>query len=68
MAVRDIQTPRFRAEEKTKKAGLTFADLCELVDKGREAGLDPETAILGDYYVFGTPQGRQGVRIKWLEV
>ncbi|MEU6552112.1 hypothetical protein ABZ915_17775 [Streptomyces sp. NPDC046915] len=68
MAVRDVQTPRFRAEEKSKKSGVTFADLCELVDKGRAAGIDGESQVLGDYWVWGTPQGREGYIAKWLEV
>lgn len=67
MAVRDVQAARFRAEEKAKKAGLTLADLYELVDKAREAGLDPETPVLGDYYVMGAPKGRDGYVTKWLE-
>lgn len=67
MAVRDVQAPRFRAEEKTKKAGVTLADLYELVDKAREAGLNPETVVLADYYVLGTPKGRNGNVLKWLE-
>lgn len=68
MAVRDVQAPRFRAEEKSRKSGLTLADLYELVDKAREAGLDPEAVALCDYYVMGTPKGRTGYIIKWLEV
>lgn len=68
MAVRDVQAPRFRAEEKSKKAGLKLADLYELVDKAREAGLDPEADVLGDYYVMGAPKDRNGYRIKWLEI
>ncbi|MFF8406900.1 hypothetical protein ACF06P_35395 [Streptomyces sp. NPDC015684] len=68
MAVRDVQTPRFRAEEKSRKAGVTFADLCELVEKGRAAGIDPAAVVVGDYYITGTPKGRDGYRTKWLEV
>ena len=68
MAVRDVQAPRFRAEEKSRKAGLTLADLYELVDKAREAGLDGDTLVLAEYYVMGTPKGREGYRAKWMEV
>jgi len=68
MAVRDVQAPRFRAEEKAKKTGVRLADLIELVDRAREAGIDPETVVLGDYYVLGAPRGRRGCIIKWLEL
>ena len=29
--------PRYRAGETSRKEGITFGDLCELVDKGRDA-------------------------------
>lgn len=69
MAVRPTdQTVQLRAEEEKRKEGLTFKDLCELVDKGRERGIDPNALVLGDYWIRNRIDGRDGYRPKWLEV
>lgn len=59
----------FRADEAEKRAGITFADLCELVDRGREAGTAAETVVSGDTWIRGSlPKGRNGYRLKFIEV
>jgi hypothetical protein len=58
---------QIRVTEANKKSSLTFKDLCDLVDKGREAGVEPGTVVAGDTYVTHV-KGREGYVLKYLEV
>jgi hypothetical protein len=61
--------PRIRADETSRKTGITFNDLCELVDRGREAGVDQSAPIFAETWSFkNAPSGRKGVRVRFLEV
>lgn len=62
------QEPWLRADETAKKQGLTFGDLCALVDKGRELGVDPTTVVLGDYWISNKVPNRAGYRARWMEI
>lgn len=59
-------TPQVRADEKDRKEGLTFQDLCDLVDQGREIGIDADTVITGDTWITNRIKDRDGYRIRWL--
>ena len=58
---------RIRATERGKKASITFADLCALEDRGREAGIDPAALVGGDTYVKHL-DGRHAYIVKYIEV
>lgn len=62
------QKAQLRVDETGRKGGLTFKDLCDLVDKGRELGIDPTVVVTGDYWLTNRIEGREGYRSKWLEV
>ena len=62
------QQVRVRANEAARRQGLTFADLCDLVDKGREVGIDPAAVIVGDTWLSNRPKGRDGYRLRWIEL
>lgn len=60
--------PHYRATEGSRKQGITFSDLCELVDKGREANIDPSAPVLGDTWLRNQVKDRDGYRVRWIEV
>lgn len=57
---------RIRATEADRKVGLTFADLCELVDQGRQRGVAPASAVLGASWLKNV-KDRDGYLMKFLE-
>ncbi|MCI3277529.1 hypothetical protein [Streptomyces cylindrosporus] len=57
-----------KVTEKSKRDGITFAELCELVDKGRELGVDPSTLVSGDTWIRNRPGDREGYRLRYLEL
>lgn len=62
------QAAQVRADETGRKEGLTFGDLCALVDKGRALGIDPTAVVLGDHWLGNRVPDRAGYRVRWLEV
>lgn len=60
--------PRYRAAETSRKEGITFGDLCELVDKGRDANIDSSAPVLGDTWITNKVKDRDGYRLRWIEV
>lgn len=68
MTVRSTGGAKLRAQEEAKRLGITFGDLCELVDQGREMEVDPSTPVTGDTWLAGKPAGRDGYKLKFLEV
>lgn len=59
---------RVRVDERARKEGLRFGDLCELVDQGRARGIDPGAVVLGDHWRTKQLPGRAGFRGRWMEV
>lgn len=62
------QAAQVRADETSRKQGLTFGDLCAIVDKGRELGVDPTAVVLGDHWLGNKVPDRNGYRMRWMEV
>lgn len=69
MAVRATTAAvRLRADEDAARAGLTFADLCALVDQGRELGIEPNALVTGDTWIRGRPADRKSYKLRYVEV
>lgn len=62
------QEAQIRAEETGRKQGLTFGDLCALVDKGRALGIDPSAVVLSEYWLGNKVPDRAGYRCRWMEI
>jgi len=62
------QAAQVRADETGRRQGLTFGDLCALVDKGRELEIDPTAVVLGDHWIGNKIPDRIGYRLRWMEV
>jgi hypothetical protein len=59
---------KLQVDESGRRLGVTFGDLCDLVDQGRELGIGRTTVVTGDTYIAGSPVERKGYTVKYLEV